>query len=808
MGAMSAPAGIAAAFTAPYTVAVRALCEFTAKAGDLDLRFTPAPTSQEGIAGHALVASRRDDDYETEISLSGDFGPLHVRGRADGYDRRRNQLEEIKTYRGDLKKMPDNHRHLHWAQVKIYGHLLCQQLGLADIRLALVYFDIASQKETLLHEDHTAAALQSYFEQQCGLFLQWAQQEMVHRALRDAALKAMRFPHADFRPGQRQLAEAMYKASNRACCLLAQAPTGIGKTVGSLFPMLKASAEHGVDKVFFLAAKTSGRQMALDAVDLIRRARPPQPLLPLRTLELVAKSTACEHPDKACHGDSCPLAQGFYDRLPGARAAALRLAGAGASLDRAALREVALAHQVCPYYLGTEMARWSDVIIGDYNYYFDISAMLHSLTRINDWKVNLLVDEAHNMVSRARKMYSAEMEHSGLRLLRKIVPEELKKPLDRVQRQWNQLEKDQDSDYRAYPALPEKFMAALQTAAGAISDYLAEHPSYVDADLQAFYFNALLFTRLAESFSEHTLFDIEKSGAAGAGVAAGAGKVSRASHTDSVLCIRNIVPAPFLKPRFESTHATALFSATLSPWNYFGDMLGMPDTTAWVDVESPFVAEQLSVQVAGHISTRYQHRQQSLSPIADLMGAQYARQPGNYLAFFSSFDYMEKAATLFAERYPQVPVWRQSRRMDEAERARFLARFTLDSTGVGFAVLGGSFGEGVDLPGARLIGAFIATLGLPQINSVNEQIRQRMDAIFGAGYDYTYLYPGIQKVVQAAGRVIRTQSDRGTVYLIDDRFGRPEIQALMPAWWRVERVERPAAPVLAESSHYRHRQIA
>nr|WP_315212436.1 ATP-dependent DNA helicase [uncultured Duganella sp.] len=777
MGGMSAIASQPA-----YTVAVRALCEFTAKTGDLDLRFTPSPTAQEGIAGHALVTSRRDEDYETEIPLSGDFGPLHVRGRADGYDRRANRLEEIKTYRGDLKKMPDNQRQLHWAQVRIYGHLLCESQGLDKVHLALVYFDIGSQKETMLHEEHTAPGLRAYFEKQCGLFLQWAEKEMAHREARDTQLKAMRFPHADFRPGQRQLAEAMYKASNRGVCLLAQAPTGIGKTVGSLFPMLKASAEHGVDKVFFLAAKTSGRQMALDAVDIIREGAP---LLPLRTLELAAKSTACVNPDKACHGESCPLAKGFYDRLPAARQSALDImlppppegGGAKASflaLDRETLRAVALAHDVCPYYLSSEMARWCDIVIGDYNYYFDISAMLHSLSLLNDWKVNVLVDEAHNMVSRARKMYSAEMEHASLRMLRKVAPEELKKPLDRVHRQWNQLEKDQTADYQCYATLPEKFMGALQTAATAISDYMTDHPSYVDADLQEFYFGALLFARLAESFGDHALFDIEKSEGA------------RASHSNSVLCIRNIVPAPFLKPRFESTHTTALFSATLSPWNYFGDMLGMPDTTAWVDVESPFVAEQLSVRVAAHISTRYQHRQQSLRPIAALMGRQYQQQRGNYLAFFSSFDYMEKAASQFAEAYPDVPVWRQSRRMDEAERAQFLARFTLESEGIGFAVLGGSFGEGVDLPGARLIGAFVATLGLPQINPVNEQIRLRMDAIFGAGYDYTYTYPGMQKVVQAAGRVIRTQSDQGTVYLIDDRFGRPEIQQLMPAWWRIE----------------------
>jgi DNA excision repair protein ERCC-2 len=754
-----------------YTIAVRALCEFTAKAGDLDLRFTPTPTAQEGIAGHALVASRRGDDYEKEISLSGEYGPLRVRGRADGYDARQNQLEEIKTYRGDLARMPDNHRQLHWAQLKIYGHLLCAARGLDKVRLALVYLDIGSQKETLLTEDADAASLQAWYELQCGCFLAWAEQEITHRSARDAALKTMRFPHAAFRPGQRQLAEAMYKTSTRACALLAQAPTGIGKTVGSLFPLLKASAEHRLDKIFFLAAKTSGRRLALDAVQTIKASAP---LLPLRALELVARNTACEHPDKACHGASCPLAQGFYDRLPAARSAALgRSVGDGASiLDKAAVRDIALAHGVCPYYLGTELARWADVVVGDYNYYFDSSAMLYSLTLQNDWKVSVLADEAHNMVARARKMYSAELEHAGLRMLRKGAPEALKKALDRVHRQWNALEKEQDGEYLVHAELPEKFMGALQTAVTAIGEYYAEHPAYVDEDLQRFYFDAMGFTRLAESYGQHSLFDITVSGAG--------------TRSNSVLCIRNIVPAPFLKPRFDAAHSTALFSATLSPWNYYCDTLGMPDNTAWIDVESPFIAEQLEVRVAGHISTRYQHRERSLQPIADLMGDQYRDQPGNYLAFFSSFDYMEKAAALFSERHPGVPVWLQTRRMDEAGREQFLARFNADGSGIGFAVLGGSFGEGIDLPGARLIGAFIATLGLPQLNAVNEQIRQRMEVIFGAGYDYTYLYPGVQKVVQAAGRVIRTETDRGIVHLIDDRYARPDIRALLPTWWQIE----------------------
>jgi len=218
----------------------------------------------------------------------------------------------------------------------------------------------------------------------------------------------------------------------------------------------------------------------------------------------------------------------------------------------------------------------------------------------------------------------------------------------------------------------------------------------------------------------------------------------------------------------------------------------MPATTAWADVSSPFTASQLAVHIADGISTRYQHRGASLGPIAELIARQYADNPGNYLAFFSSFDYLEQVYERLAQQHPEVPAWRQERRMSEPERVAFLDRFTLDSRGVGFAVLGGSFGEGIDLPGARLIGAFVATLGLPQVNPVNEQLRERMGAMFGAGYDYTYLYPGMQKVVQAAGRVIRTEQDQGVVWLIDDRFARSEVRALLPAWWDVDR--RRVAP--------------
>ena len=744
-----------------YTVAVRALCEFTAKCGDLDLRFTPAPSAQEGIAGHAAVRSRRGAGYRAEVSLEGEYGALRVRGRADGFDAKKNRVEEIKTHRGSLERVPDNHRQLHWAQAKIYGWLLCARLELDAIDVALVYFDIGEQTETVLCERFDVAALTQFFEQSCERFLAWAEQEMAHRADLDAALRELSFPYPAFRTGQRELAEAAYKAASAGCAVMMQAPTGIGKTVGTLFPLLKAKEAKQLDKIFYLAAKTSGRQLALDALELIAESRPG---MPLRVLELVARDKACEHPELACHGESCPLARGFYDKLPAARSAMLHQR----RFDKAGLRRVALEHDVCPYYLGQEMARWADVTVGDYNYFFDISAMLHGMTTVHQWRVAVLVDEAHNLVERGRKMYSAQLHQADLNDLRAAAPAELKSSLDRVSRQWNALVKEQEAEYQVYPVIPDKFIESLGAAGGAIADYLAAHPEGAHPELQRFYFDLGLFERLAEAFGEHSLFDVERTGA-----------------RTTVLNLRNIVPAPFLKPRFASAHASVLFSATLAPWQFYGDMLGLPEETPWLAVASPFHAEQLAVSIEKRISTRWHDRAASLQPIVDLIARQYAEAPGNYLAFFSSFDYLHSVADLLEQRHPDLPLWRQARDMDEAAREAFIARFAPGGRGIGFAVLGGAFGEGIDLAGDRLIGAFIATLGLPQFNVVNEQIKERMQQLFGAGYEYAYLYPGLQKVVQAAGRVIRTTSDRGAVFLIDDRFARAEVRALLPSWWAV-----------------------
>jgi len=761
-------------------VAVRALCEFTARTGDLDLRFTPAPSALEGMEGHHAVQQRRGAGYEAEVPLEGRFEDLHVRGRADGWNAALQQLEEIKTYRGTLDGVRPHHRALHWAQARVYGHLLCQARGLAGLKVALVYVNAATHAETVLVEEHTAAALQSFFAEQCQRYRDWARGEAAHRQRRDAALAALCFPLPAMRTGQRQLAVATYRTARSGQdggggrCLLAQAPTGIGKTLGTLFPLLKAMPEGaGLDKLFFLTAKGTGHGLALHALAQLQVA--PTPAAPLRVLDMQARDKTCEHPGSACHGDACPLARGFFDRLPAARAAALEQP---APWDAPAVRRVALRHGICPYYLSQELVRWADVVVADYHYYYDSAAMLYALTRQQDWRVAVLVDEAHNLLERARRMYTAPLSQFDLAAARQAAHGPVRKALDTLQRQWQALNKAQGEEaYRTCDEVPPALLAAVQRAVGAVAEVQADQPLPPGDPVLAFHWELLHFQALAEQFGPHALFDVQRAGPAGRRTPA------------STLCIRNVIPAPHLAARHAAAWATVLFSGTLSPPAFYRDLLGLPAGTAWLDVEAPFAAHQLQVRVAPCISTRWHDREASLAPIADLVAAQYARQPGNYLCFVSSFDYLQRVAAALAQRHPQVPLWPQTQGMDDAGRAAFLARFTEGGRGVGLAVLGGAFGEGVDLPGTRLIGAFIATLGLPQVNPVNDAMQRAIDEALGAGQGYacTYLYPGLRKVVQAAGRVIRTEHDRGVVVLMDDRFQRAEVRALLPRWWRVER---------------------
>ena len=640
---------------------------------------------------------------------------------------------------------------------------MCRQENRKTLELALIYYDTGRDKETPVVETASADELWQELEALCRQYKAWAEQEEHHREQRNVLLAGLRFPFPAFRPRQRQLAETVYKNSVKSGTLLLEAPTGLGKTLGTLFPALMAMPSAGKDRLFYLTCRNTARQLAMDAVARLRSAQV-APNWPMRTLELVSKDDACEHPDKACHGESCPLAKGFFDRLPDARAEAARTEG---TLDQQTLAKIAAGHDICPYFLAQEMARWSDVVIGDVNRLFDQSALLHGLIRQNNWKTSVLVDEAHNLVDRGRGMYSVRLDQQRLLKVKKTAPKPLKGAIDRTARAWQSLIRDHQvsDDTPVFLAtLPAQLLGALQALVSVITDFLADNPP--DLALQELLFESVAFMKLADTFGDHSLCEFQR---------AGRGRAS--------LTIQNLVPADFLRERFAAADSVLLFSATLSPGVYYRDLLGMPDDSRFISLASPFSADQLQVHFTPGLSTRQIHREASLKPIAELIARQFRERPGHYLAFFSSFKYAREVSETLAEQAPDVPQRSQQPGMSPEQRRQFLSGFQQPEGRVAFAVLGGVFSEGNDLPGDQLIGAFVATLGLPPFDAWHEILKARLEQRFGAGYDYTYRIPGLQKVAQAAGRVIRTPEDEGIIWLIDDRFLQPENNRLLPRWW-------------------------
>ncbi|WP_269618732.1 ATP-dependent DNA helicase [Zhongshania sp. BJYM1] len=756
-------------------VSVKSLCEFAARTGSLEFRYTPAPTPEEGIMGHITVQQRRPDPYVAEYALKGICEGLEVSGRVDGYFANQQDcfLEEIKTHRGNVARIGPGRRAMHWAQLKVYGALFCQRDKRDSVALRLTYFEVRDETETPDDETFSAETLSAFLSELCSRYVTWAENEAMHRQRRDRSLLKLTFPHDGYRTGQHALSTAVYRGAKNAVPLLLQAPTGIGKTVGVLFPAMRAMPDTGLDRLFFLTCRNTGRKLGLDGLRTILAKQ--TDTVPIRILELSSREAACDHPDNACHGDSCPLANGFFDCLPAAREDAVK----EAFLDHAALRRIAGRHDICRYFLAQEMARWSDIVVGDVNHYYDHFALLYSLTRQNEWRVMPLVDEAHNLIDRARGMYSMELSEAEMLYTIRKAPSPLLKPLSDLENAWELLvaqflrdENDDNNRHYFLPSVPEDLNSALYSLIAAITDYLSDHPAA--ADVQHVLFTAMGFLRLADSFDDHSLCTLEFEVMP---------TTQRAKPGSAKLRIDNLIPADHLKARFSDALSTVLFSATLSPPEYHRDLLGVPESAKFEDIESPFQREQIDLRVITNISTRQQQRLNSLIPISERIAAQFTLKPGNYLVYLSSFDYLNTLNEQLSRLHPNIRSLKQLPGMTPMAREQFIADVSDDTPSVGFAVLGGVFAEGIDLPGDKLIGVFVATLGLPPHDEIHEVLRERLEKRYGNGYAYTYLYPGLQKVVQAAGRLIRTPEDSGVIELIDDRFNRREIRELLPKWW-------------------------
>ncbi|MBT8340959.1 MAG: ATP-dependent DNA helicase, partial [Desulfatitalea sp.] len=715
-------------------------------------------------------------DYQAEVPVSlrleQETFILDIAGRIDGVLHQPDQVlvEEIKSTRRPLREIREAPSEMHWGQVQCYAYLYARQTGIDRVDARLTYVQLDNGRTLELERQLDVADLGAFFDDLLQRYLIWIRRLAHWAAVRDASIARLDFPFAAYRNGQRNLAVAVFRTVRDGGPLLVQAATGIGKTMAVLYPAVKALGEGHVPKVVFLTARTTGRLAAQAALIQLAQAG-----LRFKWVSLTAKEKIClAENKKQCAPEACEYARGHFDRLNDALAAAF----VHDALDRETIERLARQHRVCPFELSLELVNWADGVIGDYNYAFDPHVRLQRLFGEGAGRPAVLVDEAHNLVDRAREMFSATLTKQPLLPLRRRLKPDLPRlsaALGRINAWLAALRRTCRSAGGdcIETQLPEELVSRLRHFTVQAETWLRLNlqTDYREALLQ-FFFEAVRFQRVAEMF-----------GPAHAVIAAASGEDVRLK----LFCID---PADLLAQCWQSYRAAVLFSATLAPADYFASVFGLGPDARRLSLTSPFDPSHLAVFSADRIATRYTRREATCEQVSGIIADLVRQRQGHYLIFFPSHAYLAMVRTRFCQDHPELATLTQTPEMSETEREAFIARFTqkVDGTLIGFAVLGGVFGEGIDLRGEYLTGAVIVGVGLPGIGPERDLIRDYYNRQDGRGYAFAYEYPGITRVLQAAGRVIRSETDQGVVLLIDDRYSRQRYRSLLPDTWQVQPV--------------------
>jgi len=760
-------------------ISVRELVELTCRRGDIRRGQGPRSSALEGVLAHRAVQGSRGGAYRAEHRLEASLArgeiELAVSGRADGVDLSLNPplVEEIKSTAVPLILLHEDAHPLHFAQADAYAAMLAAATGAAAVRVRVTYVHRESMELRAFERTRSAAELAAFLEATAGRLMDVIDAVFAQRRARDASLARLEFPYASFRPGQRELAEAAAASIARGETLLAHAPTGSGKTMAILYGAFSALRDGSADQILFLTSRGTGRRAADKALAELRTAG-----LACTSLALTARDEICPHPGAACDAAECPLARGHFDRVAAAAAELLEARRA----DRAVVEEIAARHRVCPFALALELVPYADVVVGDLNYALDPHVSPKVMQGFQIGKRIALVDEAHNAVDRAREMFSARLSSRDARAAAAAVDgadrsiakaaRAIAAAIERIARR----EVAEGARAAILQGAPQGVVRAAERFVAAAEIGLSEKPAVRAADgVLGVYFRALGFLHRAERLGD--------------GFAAFVALEGRAASLE-LYCVD---PAEPIRLALERVAAAVFFSGTLAPLDYFSRMLAGGRSRSFVG-RSPFPAENLLPLLADRIDTRFAARGATLDRVAGLIAAAVRAKAGNYLVFFPSYEYLTAAADRVGEIAPDVEVLRQAPGMDEAARAAFLALIdpAVERPRAAFAVLGGIFGESVDLPDGRISGAIAVTVGLPPPDPRRETVRARFDERSGSGFEHAYVYPGANKVLQAAGRVIRSETDRGFVLLIDDRLRREPYRTLLGgAWPNPVRVSSP-----------------
>lgn len=751
-------------------ISVRNLVEFILREGDIDNRTAGSPDKelmQLGSKIHRKIQRQMGSDYFAEVSLKTivecEGFLLSVEGRADGIIKSGTvTIDEIK---GTMKEISyiEAPKEVHLAQAKCYGYIYALQNSLEEIAVQMTYCQMETEEIRRFQKRYTFRELEEWFLSVVRQYEKWAGFQLEWRRERNQSAKKTVFPY-EYRAGQKKAAASVYRTILRKKKLFIQAPTGVGKTMATVFPAVKAVGEELAEKIFYLTAKTITRTVAEQAFGTLKERG-----LQYKVVTLTAKEKICFCEETECNPEYCPYAKGHYDRV---NEAVFEMITTTNDMSRENIEKHARKHMVCPFEMALDISLWVDAVICDYNYLFDPNAHLRRFFADGvKGEYLFLIDEAHNLVERAREMYSAEIYKEDIMEVRRMVRYtdiRLKKKLDVCNRQLLEMKRECET-FKIHNSVGH-FSISMMNLLGELERFLEECE---DADVRKavlnFYFQVRNFVnvcdRLDENYTIYTEYE------------------ANGSFRLKLFCVN---PSVNLKEFLDKGNSTVFFSATLLPIMYYKQLLSGDTEDYAIYIDSPFDVENRRLFIGQDVSSRYTRRgTESYRRYADYIRAVTETRKGNYLVFFPSYRFMEEVYGALLTEEGNFTCILQEQNMDEERRENFLKAFEQerDESLLGFCVMGGVFSEGIDLTEERLIGALIVGTGLPQVCNEREILKRYFDGKNRRGFDYAYLYPGMNKVLQAAGRVIRTEADKGVILLLDERFLLRQYQETFPKEW-------------------------
>ena len=754
-------------------ISVRSLVEFIMRSGDIDNRIAGADKDSMLLGGkiHRKIQRRMGSDYHAEIGLKFEVPCkgflLMIEGRADGIIETPEGIviDEIKGVLKDLNLLKEPVG-VHLAQARCYAYIYASQKKLEEIGIQMTYCNMETEEIKRFQSVYSFQELDTWFWELIGKYEKWARYQIQWKGKRNQSIKEIEFPFA-YREGQKDLVVSVYRTILRKKKLFIQAPTGVGKTMATVFPAVKAIGEGLGEKLFYLTAKTITRTVAWQAFDTLK-----EQALRMKVIVLTAKEKICFCEETNCNPDACPYAKGHYDRV---NDAVYELITTSDEMSREILEEQARKWQVCPHEMSLDIAEWVDAVICDYNYVFDPNAYLRLFFGEGNKGEHLfLIDEAHNLVERGREMYSAQIYKEDILKIKKLVKdrdEKLARKLNDCNKQLLALKRECDG-LQVLDSVSHIYLKlmALMTE---MERYLEDCKEEIRQEVLNLYFSVRTFLNIHDRLDENYLIysELEDSG----------------RFKLRLFCVN---PANCLQEFLDKGNSTIFFSATLLPIHYYKKLLSTSKEDYAIYAESPFDPARRQLILGTDVSTKYTRRGEDMYRRYARYLIQVARtRIGNYIAFFPSYRFMEEVYEVFVDLLKEdqeIKYVMQSQYMSEEAREIFLENFEEDRKHslMGFCVMGGIFSEGIDLAEDKLIGAIIIGTGLPQVCRERELLKNYFDAHGLRGFDYAYLYPGMNKVLQSAGRVIRTDEDRGVILLLDERFRDGRYQETFPREWK------------------------